>query len=205
MTEPRLVVASRNPGKIAEFARLLAGQPWRIIGLDEAGVEGDLFEPHDDYAGNATAKAEQASAAAGLPAIADDSGIEVLALKGWPGPRSARWMGPDADDRDRLLGLLDEVARRSPDDRRVRYVAAVALARPEAGTIVAHGSCDGVLVDPSGEGGFGYDPSFLSDDLGMTFGNASQEAKDSVSHRARAVRRLIELGVLHPGGGAGVP
>jgi XTP/dITP diphosphohydrolase len=193
-----LVVATRNPGKLAEFARLLAAHPWRLLSLSDAGVDGDLAEPGPGYADNAVAKAVSACALTGLCALADDSGIEVEALRGWPGPASARWLGPDASDADRLAGLLAEVAERSPGDSRVRFVAAVALARPDAEPVVAHGSCDGVLVEPRGRGGFGYDPGFLSHELGITFAEATAAAKDSVSHRARAIRRLAESGVLDP-------
>ena len=137
--------------------------------------------------------------ATGFTALADDSGIEVDALRGWPGPLSARWMGEDASDDDRVRGLLDEVARRSPDDRRVRYVCVAALARPEAEPVTARGECLGTLIDePRGSNGFGYDPVFLSVDLGITFGEASEEAKARVSHRARAIARLGEAGVLDP-------
>jgi XTP/dITP diphosphohydrolase len=193
---PPLVVATRNPGKLAEFRRLLRDRPWRLLSLDDAGLEGDVEEPGPGYDDNARIKAVEVCRATGLCALGDDSGIEVEALRGWPGPRSSRWLGPDADDRDRLLGLLDEVARRSPDDRRVRYVAVLALARPGAEVVVAHGVCEGTLVEPRGTGGFGYDPSFLSADLGRTFGEVTAEEKDRVSHRARAVARLAESGVL---------
>ena len=130
----------------------------------------------------------------GLSALADDSGIEVAGLGGFPGPHSARWLGPDATDRDRLLGLLQRVARETPDDRRARYVAAVALARPGEQIRVATGTCSGVLVDPPrGDRGFGYDPAFLSDELGgLTFGEADDALKDTVSHRARALRTLLD-------------
>jgi XTP/dITP diphosphohydrolase len=202
MIGPVLVVATRNRGKLAEFRRLLAGRAWHLVALDEAGVDAELAEPGPGYADNALAKAVTASAACGLAALGDDSGIEVEALRGWPGPESARWMGPDADDADRLAGLIAEVERRSPEDRRVRYVAAVALARPGAEPVVAHGSCTGVLVAPRGEAGFGYDPAFLSTDLGITFGEAEAAAKDGVSHRARALRRLAESGVLDPASGS---
>lgn len=191
-----LVLATRNPGKVAEMRRLLAGRPWRVVDLDGAGVPADteLPEPGPGYRENAAAKAAAAAAMSGLWALADDSGIEVAALRGWPGPHSARWRpGTDAD---RLRGLLDEVERRTPDDRRARYVAVVALARPGAEPIVAHGACDGVLVEPRGARGFGYDPAFLSTDLGITFGEADDEAKDGVSHRARALARLAEAGLL---------
>ena len=190
----QVVVATRNPGKLAELRRLLAPRPVRLLGLDEAGVTEDTAEPGPGYAENAMAKAVAASRATGLPAIADDSGIEVLALGGWPGPESARWL--PGSDADRLQALLDEVARRSPGDPRARYVAAVALARPDAQPILAHGSCDGMLVAPRGSGGFGYDPGFLSSDLGITFAEASPEQKDAVSHRARAIQRLRECGAF---------
>jgi len=191
---PRVVVATRNPGKLAELQRLLAPRPVRLLGLDEAGVTEDTAEPGPGYAENAMAKAVAASRATGLPAIADDSGIEVLALGGWPGPESARWL--PGSDADRLHGLLGEVARRCPGDPRARYVAAVALARPGAEPVLAHGSCDGTLVAPRGTGGFGYDPGFLSSDLGITFAEASTEQKDTVSHRARAIQRLRQCGAF---------
>jgi XTP/dITP diphosphohydrolase len=191
-----LVVATRNPGKLVEFSRLLRDHPWRLLSLDDAGFAGDVDEPGPGYADNARAKAVEVCRATGLSGLGDDSGIEVEALRGWPGPRSSRWLGEDADDAARLRGLLDEVRRRCPDDPRVRYVAVLALARPDAVEILAHGVCEGVLVEPRGEGGFGYDPSFLSTDLGRTFGEVSAAEKDTVSHRARAVARLAEAGVL---------
>ena len=198
LAAPRLVVATRNPGKVREFARLLAAYPWRLRSLDDAGVRGDLVEPGPGYVENAVAKAVAVAGATECAALADDSGIEIDALRGWPGPNSARWMGPEAGDEDRLRGLLDEVERRSPDDRRCRYVCVVTFAQPGAEPVVARGVCLGTLVEPRGSGGFGYDPSFLSLDLGITFGEASDEAKDRVSHRARAVARLAESGVLSP-------
>ena len=120
LPQPRLVIASRNPGKVREFGRLLAGSGWRLLSLDDAGIRGELEEPGPGYVDNATAKARATADASGLPALADDSGIEVDALYGWPGPQSARWMGPDASDADRLAGLLEEVERRTPEDRRCR-------------------------------------------------------------------------------------
>ena len=195
---PRLVVATRNPGKVREFARLLAAYPWRLHSVDDTGIVGDLEEPGPGYTENAVAKAVAVAGATECAALADDSGIEVLALHGWPGPQSARWRGPDASDEDRLRGLLDEVARRTPDDRRCRYVCVVAFAQPGAEPVAARGVCLGTLVEPRGSAGFGYDPSFLSLDLGITFGEASDAAKDRVSHRARAVARLAESGVLSP-------
>lgn len=188
---PRVALATRNPGKIAEFRRLLRKQPWELVDLDQAGFTGPLDEPGVTYLQNATAKAETVCAATGLAALGDDSGIEIPALDGWPGPLSARWMGEAATDAQRLRGLLDEVGRRSPHDRAARYVCVVTLARPGLPRVSARGQTDGVLVEPRGSRGFGYDPAFLSNELGITFGEASAGAKDRVSHRARAFAWLL--------------
>lgn len=187
----RVALATRNPGKLAEFRRLLRKQPWELLDLDQAGFVGPLEEPGTTYMQNATAKAEAVCAVTGLAALGDDSGIEIPALDGWPGPLSARWMGEAATDADRLHGLVAEVERRSPRDRRARYVCVVTLARPGLPRVSARGQTDGVLVEPRGSRGFGYDPAFLSDDLGITFGEASATAKDRVSHRARAFTWLL--------------
>jgi XTP/dITP diphosphohydrolase len=187
----RLVLASRNPGKVAEFRRLLAGTGWSAVTPDAAGFEGDLLEPGETYEENALTKATLVLEATGVASLADDSGIEIPALGGWPGPRSARWMGDGADDADRLRGVLAEVERRSPEDRRARYVCVACLVRPGMAPIVSRAETWGILVAPRGTGGFGYDPGFLSDDLGITFGEAVAEAKDAVSHRGRAVRALV--------------
>ncbi len=193
-----LVLATRNPGKLRELRVLLTPWTLRLQSLDAVGFDGPLDEPGPGYTESALAKALAVCAATGLPALADDSGIEVDALRGWPGPMSARWMGEGATDEDRLRGLLTEVARRTPDDRRVRYVCVAALAKPDAEPVTAHGECLGTLVEPRGSNGFGYDPAFLSVDLGITFGEASDEAKARVSHRARAIARLGESGAFEP-------
>ena len=198
MIDPVLVLATRNPGKIRELHRLLGPWPLHVQTLGEVGFGAALEEPGPGYAESALAKAAAVCAATGLPALADDSGIEVDALRGWPGPMSARWMGDKATDEDRLRGLLEEVKRRTPDDRRARYVCVAALAMPGAEPLTAHGECLGTLVEPRGSNGFGYDPAFLSLDLGMTFGEASDEAKARISHRARAIARLGESGAFEP-------
>jgi XTP/dITP diphosphohydrolase len=196
-----LVIASNNPAKLIEFRRLFAGFPWSLLSLEQVGFAAHIDEPGPTYTDNALAKAAAVSSACGLPALGDDSGIEIDALHGWPGPESARWLGPRATDGERMLALLAEVERRSPDDRHARYVCALALARPGADPVVAHGECRGTIVQPRGGHGFGYDPIFHSDELGVTFGEASADAKDRVSHRAHAVRRLAESGVLETHGG----
>ncbi|MDQ2960827.1 MAG: non-canonical purine NTP pyrophosphatase [Candidatus Dormibacteraeota bacterium] len=193
---PVLVLATENPGKLRELRRLLAPRRLTLVSLRDAGFHGDLAETGDTYAENALAKAVTACTQLGRPVLADDSGIEVDAVHGWPGPLSARWMGPAADDDDRLHGLIDEVDRRCPGRRQVRYVCVAALCLPDAEPVTARGECVGTLASPRGTAGFGYDPAFLSDDLGMTFGEAPDGAKDRVSHRARALRRLGEASLF---------
>jgi XTP/dITP diphosphohydrolase len=192
-----LVLATRNPGKIRELRDLLSGWRLDLRSLDDIGFKGVLEEPGPGYTESALAKATAVCIATDLPALADDSGIEVDALHGWPGPHSARWMGEAATDNDRMYGLLAEVERRTPDDRRARYVCVAALARPGAEPVTAHGECLGTIVSPPrGSNGFGYDPVFLSVDLGVTFAEAPEEDKARVSHRARAIARLDEASVF---------
>jgi XTP/dITP diphosphohydrolase len=167
-----------------------------VLSLDDVGLRQELPELGTTYEENARSKATAACAASGLTALADDSGIEVEELHGWPGAASARWMGEGVSGPDLLRGLIDEVSRRSPGDRRVRYVCVVALARPDADPVVARGETLGTLVEPRGANGFGYDPGFLSNDLGVTFGEAPDADKDRVSHRGRAIARLAQSGVL---------
>jgi XTP/dITP diphosphohydrolase len=193
-----LVLATRNPGKVRELRRLLSPWPLRLQSLDDIGFAAVLVEPGPGYTESALAKATVVCAATDLPALGEDSGIEVDALRGWPGPTSARWMGDRASDEDRLRGLLAEVQQRSPGDRRARYVCVAALARPGAEPVTAHGECLGTLVEPRGSNGFGYDPIFLSVDLGITFGEATDEAKARVSHRSRAIARLGGSGAFDP-------
>jgi XTP/dITP diphosphohydrolase len=198
VSAPTLLLATRNPGKIRELRKLLEPFSLTLASLDDVGFDAVLEEPGPGYTESALAKAVTVCSATGLPALADDSGIEVDALRGWPGPMSARWMGEDATDEDRMHGLIAEVDRSTPDDRRVRYVCVAALARPGAEPVTAHGECFGTLVAPRGSNGFGYDPAFLSLDLGITFAEAPDEAKERVSHRARAIARLGESGAFEP-------
>ena len=186
-----LVLASRNRHKVVEFGRMLSKTPWMVLSLDDVGFAGDVDEPYDTYEGNAVHKAEVVSRAVQRAVIADDSGIEIPALNDWPGHQSARWLGPAASDRDRLDALVARVNGRCDGDNRARYVAAVALAVPGVPTMLTRGETTGVIVEPRGQGGFGYDPAFQSDDLGKRFAEASDAEKDSVSHRGRALHALL--------------
>jgi len=197
-----LLLATANPGKQREFGRLLEGLPGRVVLPQEIGIALDVPEPHLTYAENASAKAVAYSRVSGLPALADDSGIEVAALDWGPGPRSARYGGSDVGDRASLiLELLGDAT-----DRRARMVCWLALAVPghaPDGTPrsprveLFSGVMEGTIAEERrGEGGFGYDPIFLVPS-GRTTAELPEGEKDLVSHRGRAVAaalpRLREL------------
>jgi XTP/dITP diphosphohydrolase len=196
----KLVLASSNPGKLREFESLLTPLGIDIVpqaSLALAGAE----EPHGTFVENALAKARHASRRSGLPALADDSGICVRALQGRPGVHSARFAGAappgatpgreaqDARNNDKLIALLA-----GKDDRRAHYYCVVVLMRhaedPEP--IIAEGSWAGeILAQPRGVNGFGYDPLFFLPDLGKTAAELGQEQKNLISHRGKAMRRLL--------------
>ena len=184
----RLVLATRNAHKVREFGTLLA--PHEIVELPA-----DVALPPETaatFAGNALAKARTAARATGLPAIADDSGIEVAALGGAPGVRSARYAGENASDEANLAKLLREAPARSA----LAYVCALAYVDADGGEHVVEGRCTGTLdPEPRGDGGFGYDPAFLPDDLcdGRTMAELDPAEKGSISHRGRAARELLRL------------
>lgn len=179
----RLLVATTNRGKQAEFRRLLADLPAEIVMPDELGLGLDVEEPHDTYAENAVLKADAYARAAGIPALADDSGIEVAALEWGPGVRSARWRA--GRTADALLEALD-----GKTDRRARMVCVVAVADPSGSDPVIRtfeGVVEGeIAAERRGEGGFGYDPVFLLPS-GVTTAELPAAEKDRLSHRGRAV------------------
>jgi XTP/dITP diphosphohydrolase len=184
----RLVVASGNAGKLREYRDLLAGAGVELIAFDT-----EVEEVGETYAENARLKAETATGRSGLPALGDDSGVEVDALGGFPGIRSAR-LGATQKERteellDRLLGKLRPWS--------ARFVCVLALAAPGRPTELFEGECRGEIVPEwRGVAGFGYDPVFLVPGTGKTFGEMAPEEKRLYSHRARAVRALLESGAL---------
>ena len=184
----RLVLSTRNPHKVRELGTLLA--PHEVLPLpDEVELPP---ETGHTFAENALEKARAAARATGLPALADDSGIEAAALGGAPGVRSARFAGENASDEENLSKLLREVP---PDgDRRVAYVCALAYVSGDEERLF-EGRCAGRLAShPRGSGGFGYDPAFLPDERedGRTMAELSVEEKDAISHRGRAARAFLE-------------
>ena len=182
----RAVLATRNEHKLRELAQLL-----RRVELEPLPPEVELPpETGTTFAENALVKARVAATSTGLPAIADDSGIEAAALGGAPGVWSARYAGEAATDEENLTKLLREVPA---EDRRVSYVCALAYVEPGGREELVHGRCDGLLsAEPRGDGGFGYDPAFVPADYddGRTMAELSVDEKDAISHRGRAARAL---------------
>jgi len=187
----KLVLASSNPGKLREFEALLAPLGMEIVPQSSLGVA-DAEEPHGSFVENALAKARHASRRTKLPALADDSGICVAALGGEPGVHSARFAGEprsDARNNEKLVGMLAD-----KDSRRAHYYCVIVLMRhaedPEP--IIAEGSWAGEIVaEPRGANGFGYDPHFFLRDLGKTAAELDPGEKNLVSHRGKALRRLL--------------
>lgn len=186
----RIVLASGNAGKLREVRALLADLPVELVASSEiAGVV--LPEEGDDYAENAVAKARTAARATGLPALGDDSGIEVAALGGRPGPRSARYGGADLDAAGRNARLLAELARTPGTDRAARFYCVAALVTPDGEVTTATGECRGsILAEPRGEGGFGYDPIFQPEGHVHSMAELPEAEKNRLSHRARAFHAL---------------
>lgn len=190
MAKPRskLVIATGNTGKLREYRELLASAGLELIAFDT-----EIDEVGETYTENARLKAETAVERSGLPALGDDSGVEVEALEGFPGVRSAR-LGPTQEERTaELLKRLEG----KPRPWKARFVCVLALADPVHPTQFFEGECRGEIVPEwRGEAGFGYDPVFLVPGTGKTFGEMRPEEKRLYSHRARAVRALLESGAL---------
>ena len=196
-TEPRLVLASHNLGKLAELQALLAPHGVAIASSRELGLP-EPAETGLTFADNARLKARAAAWASGLPALADDSGLEAYGLDGAPGVHSARWAGPERDFAKGMARVRDELALRfgafARADRRAAFVAALCLAWPDGHEELTEGRVEGELVDPPrGSGGFGYDPMFVPEGGERTFGEMAPADKQRLSHRARALRRLLAL------------
>jgi XTP/dITP diphosphohydrolase len=185
-----VIVATSNPGKLREIRALLGDVAVDLWGLERVpGIV--LPEEGDEYAANAAAKALAVARAAGCLALADDSGLEVAALDGAPGARSARFDGPGLDDAGRVRALLAAVAGARGAARAARFVCVAALATPHGRVATRRGECPGRLLDaPSGAGGFGYDPIFVADGSDRSFAELPAAEKNRLSHRAVAFRAL---------------
>jgi XTP/dITP diphosphohydrolase len=189
----RIVLASRNRGKLREIVPLLAGVGFELVTVDQIAPDCELREDEDTFEANALAKARQAARATGLAAIADDSGLEVEALGGAPGVHSARYAGEPSDDARNNAKLLEALGGvPAPRDARFRCVAA--FVDPGAGVeLLRSGDCRGQILEQArGDLGFGYDPLFLVPALGRTMAELALDEKNRLSHRAAAFRALAE-------------
>jgi XTP/dITP diphosphohydrolase len=190
----KIVVATRNPGKLREIRLGLEGLAVELLSLADFPAAPAVEEDGDSFAANAVKKARALCAYTGIPALADDSGLEVDALQGAPGIRSARFAGQGASDaanNAKLLSLLHGVR---PEKRTARFRCVIALAWPDGRVDTVEGIAEGVILDePRGDQGFGYDPLFYSPELDATFSEVEAERKLRVSHRGQALAQLRQM------------
>ncbi len=189
----RMVLATRNPGKIEELRQIMAGLAVELVSPVELGLDLDPIEDGLTFADNAALKARAYAKAAGLPALADDSGLEVDALGGRPGVMSARYAGEGASDADRRSLLLREMAEVPEERRTARFRCVMALLR-EGRLYTTEGAVEGrIAFAERGTGGFGYDPLFLLPSLGQTMAELAPAEKNTLSHRGKAARSMKAL------------
>ena len=198
----RIVVATRNPGKLREIREALAGLPVELVAADEIPGAPEVEELGETFFDNAAQKALALARHSGLPALADDSGLEVEALGGAPGVYSARYAGPECDFDKNMRKVLEELQGVPDDKRAARFVCVIALCRPGHEPQAFHGECPGRIGhERRGRGGFGYDPIFFMQGQDKTFAELTPEEKNTISHRALATKacrkeleRLLALG-----------
>ena len=193
-TPHKLLLATRNKGKIQEFHRILediaAGQI-QLVGLDQFPNLHDVDETGSTFEENALLKAREMCEASGIPAIADDSGLCVDYLNGDPGIYSARWAGTHGDDKANTAKVLNSLADVPDEKRSAHFICVAALALPDGRTHVEEGKFEGwILREPIGDQGFGYDPIFRPDGYAISSAQMSAEAKDSISHRGKSLRAI---------------
>lgn len=191
---PRLLIATNNAGKLAEYRALLAGCGWDLVTPAELGLRLSVEESGADYAANARIKAQAFARASGALTLADDSGLEVDALGGRPGPLSARYAGPAQTDEAGVALVLAQMKDVPRERRQARFRCVIALAQPDGAIRFAEGECHGVITnEPRGRNGFGYDPIFHLPDLGRSMAELTPEEKNAISHRARAAQKACAL------------
>lgn len=192
----RVVLATNNDRKLVELRHVLsdAGLDVVVLGLADLPPYPEPAETERTFEGNALLKARACVEATGLPALADDSGIEVDVLNGCPGVRSARWAGPECDDAANNELLLRQISDVPAGERDARFVCAMALALPDGGEEVVSRDWEGqVALVPAGDNGFGYDPIFVPEGLAVTSAQLAPDAKNAISHRGQAVRAIVPV------------
>lgn len=192
----RVVLATNNARKLVELRHVFsdAGLDVVVLGLADLPPYPEPAETERTFEGNALLKARACVEATGLPALADDSGIEVDVLNGCPGVRSARWAGPECDDAANNELLLRQISDVPAGERDARFVCAMALALPDGGEKVVRRDWEGqVVLVPAGDNGFGYDPIFVPEGLAVTSAQLAPDAKNAISHRGQAVRAIVPV------------
>ena len=190
LTEPKIVLATHNPGKVVEIKALLEPFGTDVVAAGDLGLP-EPIEDAPDFIGNAKIKALASATASGMPALADDSGLCVNALGGEPGIYSARWAGPNKDFNIAMTRVADEMG--DHDDRSAYFVCALCLAWPDGHTEAFQGEVHGNLVWPArGDRGFGYDPMFIPTGCDITFGEMDPDKKHGMSHRHHAFVQLVD-------------
>jgi XTP/dITP diphosphohydrolase len=191
---PKLLLATSNPGKIKEYRFLLNGLGYKIITLAEQGISEVVTESGNNYEENARLKAITYAKLSQITALADDSGLEVDALNGGPGVKSARFAGEAATDAERVKLLLAKLNGVPWEQRTAHFKCVIAVATPEGQSEICCGECHGIIpLEAKGEHGFGYDPIFLLPDIGKTMAELPLEMKNRISHRARASQKARQV------------
>jgi XTP/dITP diphosphohydrolase len=190
----RLLLATTNRGKAAEYQSLLEGLEFELVTLDQVGISREAPENYTTFDENARSKAGFYSALSGLLTLADDSGLEVDALGGEPGVRSSRYAGDNATDADRVNFLLNKLAGVPSEKRGARFRCVIAVAEPSGKAQTVDGECIGTIaLEPRGENGFGYDPVFFLPQYGKTIAEITPELKNEISHRGRAAKKALAM------------
>jgi XTP/dITP diphosphohydrolase len=190
----KLLLATNNKGKLREYRRLLRGIPFEIVTPLDCGITADIAETGATFEENAIQKATTMASLSNMLTLADDSGLEVEALGGAPGPLSHRFAGKNADDSGRIEFLLSKLKASPNKNRSAQFRCVIAIAEPNGRVEICSGSCKGTIITkPRGANGFGYDPIFLIPELGKTMAELTMSQKNKISHRARAAEKAKKL------------
>jgi XTP/dITP diphosphohydrolase len=194
LSQPKILLASRNKNKLKELVACLQDLQATVVSLDDVSDAPEVEEDGKTFKENATKKATEIARATGLLTVADDSGLEVDALQGGPGVRSSRYAGENATDRENNEKLLREMAKVPEEFRGARFVCAIAVADADGLVGVVEGSCEGsIAIEETGRSGFGYDPLFILTGYNKTFAELGPDVKNRVSHRFRAMEKAALL------------